>query len=53
MISAFVHFTDGIDVSLLEAYDAIVESKFSTIVTALIPADQIEAVSEEPSIQYI
>ena len=53
MISAFVHFTDGIDVSLLEAYDAIVESKFSTIVTALIPADQIEALSEEPSIKYI
>ena len=53
MIPAFVCFHDGVDTYLLESYGVIVESEFTNVATALIPATTIEALSEEPSIRYI
>ena len=52
MIPAFVCFHDGVDTYLLESYGVIVESEFTNVATALIPATTIEALSEEPSIRY-
>lgn len=55
MISAFVHFNEGIDVALLEAYGVVVESQFETLnlVTATIPVAQLERLAEEDAIRYI
>lgn len=55
MVSAFVHFNGGIDVSLLEQYGVVVESKFESLnlVTATIPVQSLEELAEEESIRYI
>lgn len=55
VVSAFVHFTEFIDLNLLEKYNVIVESKFETLnlVTAIIPVSQLEALASESAIRYI
>lgn len=55
MVSAFVHFNDAIDVALLEKYGIVVESRFESLnlVTAAIPAIQLESLAEEDAIRYI
>ena len=54
-ISAFVHFNGSIDLTLLEVYGVVVESKFESLnlVTATIPVQSLEALAEEEAIRYI
>ena len=54
-ISAFVHFYEAIDLTLLEQYGVVVESEFETLnlVTATIPVDKLVLLAEEDAIRYI
>ncbi len=55
MVSVFVHFNSAIDVALLEEYEAIVGNIFEKVlvVSAYIPADNLEALAENPEIRYV
>ncbi|MDD3478973.1 MAG: S8 family peptidase [Paludibacteraceae bacterium] len=52
-VSAYIHFNDAVDTTILEQYGATIVSDFGTIITAQIPADQLEALSNEAVIKFI
>jgi len=52
-VSAYIHFNDESGKAILENYGAIIVSDFGTIVTANIPVDQLEALSNENAIKFI
>ncbi len=52
-VSAYIHFNDESGKAILENYGATIVSDFGTIVTANIPVDQLEALSNENSIKFI
>jgi len=52
-VSAYIHFNDEAGKAILENYGATIVSDFGTIVTANIPVDQLEALSNENAIKFI
>lgn len=52
-VSAYIHFNDAADKTILENYGATIVSDFGNIVTANIPVDQLEALSNEKAIKLI
>ena len=52
-VSAYIHFNDAAGKAILENYGATIVSDFGNIVTATIPVDQLEALSNETAIKFI
>ncbi len=53
-VSAFVHFySDAADKSLLEAYGVLINSDFGDFVTAQIPVEKLEALSQDENIKRV
>ena len=52
-VSAYIHFYDAAGKAILENYGASIVSDFGDIVTANIPVDQLEALSNENAIKFI
>lgn len=53
LVSAYIHFNDESGKAILENYGASIVSDFGDIVTANIPVDQLEALSNENAIKFI
>ena len=53
-VSAFVHFADAdADKSVLENYSAVLENDFGEFVTARIPVENLEALSQDEAVKLV
>ena len=53
VVSAFLHLNDENDLEGLEANGVVINAQYGTILSVRIPADNLEAVSQLPSVKYV
>lgn len=55
MVDCYVHFNSSVDESILSKYDVILHAKYDKLamVTAAVPVDMMEALSNDPAIKYV
>lgn len=53
VVSAFLHLNDENNLEGLEGNGVVVNAQYGTILSVLIPADKLEAVSQLPTVKYV